>query len=195
MSLSQGGYTKPATLARDPLSVTPMVSLMNSALTTKYRLNEQLVALGDDYYVQTDAGQRAFKIDGSAIRTHDTLRFETLDGNVLCEFRPRLAGLRGAISIADLNGEHVVTVRRNRTTPHRDLFTIQHNRELPFVTMGDVGIHEYEICSPTASVAVVSKRWFRARGSYGIEVAHQEIGVFLLAAVVAIDQMLSTHVL
>ena len=40
-------------------------------------------------------------------------------------------------------------------------------------------------------MASVSKRWFRVRDSYGVEVAPSENDVLVLAVTVAIDQM--TH--
>jgi uncharacterized protein YxjI len=38
-------------------------------------------------------------------------------------------------------------------------------------------------------VATVSKKWFRLRDSYGIEIAHGEDAPLLLSISVAVDQM------
>jgi uncharacterized protein YxjI len=31
---------------------------------TKYRMREKLFAIGDDYWIETDSGERAFKVNG-----------------------------------------------------------------------------------------------------------------------------------
>jgi uncharacterized protein YxjI len=157
---------------------------------TRYRLAAQLVAAGDDFYVQTDSGQRAFKIDGVAIRTRDMLRFSDLHGNVLCEIRPRLASVREAIHVTDAGGERIVSVRRHMVTPVRDRFTIDVVGGPTLDVTGNVVAHEFEVVGPSGRVATVSKRWFRARGSYGVEIAPGQTDVQILAAIVAMDQMI-----
>jgi uncharacterized protein YxjI len=45
--------------------------------------------------------------------------------------------------------------------------------------------HEFRI----GNVATVSKKWFRVRDSYGVEIAPGQNDVLILAATVCIDQM------
>ena len=40
---------------------------------TKYRMREKLFAIGDDFSVENEAGERAFKVNGKALRIRDTL--------------------------------------------------------------------------------------------------------------------------
>jgi uncharacterized protein YxjI len=54
---------------------------------------------------------------------------------------------------------------------------------------GNVVDHEYEIERDGDKVAEISKRWFRARDTYGIEVAPQADDALILAATVCIDEM------
>ena len=49
--------------------------------------------------------------------------------------------------------------------------------------------HEYEIERDGEKIAEVSKRWFRIRDTYGIEIAPNEDDVLILAATVCIDEM------
>ena len=44
---------------------------------TKYQMREKLFAIGDDYWIENDAGDRAFKVNGKALRIRDTLVLET----------------------------------------------------------------------------------------------------------------------
>ncbi len=43
---------------------------------TKYRMREKVFAIGDDFWIEDDSGERAFKIDGKALRVRDTFVLE-----------------------------------------------------------------------------------------------------------------------
>jgi len=49
--------------------------------------------------------------------------------------------------------------------------------------------HEYEIERDGDKIAEISKRWFRVRETYGIEVVPGEDDALIVAAVVCIDEM------
>ena len=40
---------------------------------TKYRMREKLFSIGDDYWIENEEDERAFKVDGKALRIRDTL--------------------------------------------------------------------------------------------------------------------------
>ena len=54
---------------------------------------------------------------------------------------------------------------------------------------GNIVDHEYKIERGGERVAEVSKRWFRIRDTYGIEIAPGQEEALLLAVTVCIDQM------
>ena len=54
---------------------------------------------------------------------------------------------------------------------------------------GNIVDHEYKIERDGDQVAEVSKRWFRVRDTYGIEVAAGQDDALILAVTVCIDQM------
>ena len=47
---------------------------------TKYRMREKMFAIGDDYWVENDAGERAFKVDGKVLRVRNTFVLEDPSG-------------------------------------------------------------------------------------------------------------------
>ena len=49
--------------------------------------------------------------------------------------------------------------------------------------------HEYEVERNGKVVALVSKRWFRVRETYGIEIAPRQDAALLLAVAVCIDTL------
>jgi uncharacterized protein YxjI len=54
---------------------------------------------------------------------------------------------------------------------------------------GNIVDHEYAIEQDGAKVAEVSKRWFRVRDTYGVEVAPDENDVLILAITAVLDNM------
>ena len=54
---------------------------------------------------------------------------------------------------------------------------------------GNIVDHEYKIERGGDKVAEVSKRWFRIRDTYGIEIAPGQEEALILAVTVCIDQM------
>jgi uncharacterized protein YxjI len=54
---------------------------------------------------------------------------------------------------------------------------------------GNIVDHEYTIERDGTKVAEVSKRWFRARDTYGVEVAPAQSDVLILATAAVIDTM------
>ena len=87
-------------------------------------------------------------------------------------------------------GETVATVKKALITPLRDRFTIAleaGDEELS--AKGNVLDHEFEIERDGDRIAQISKRWFRIRDTYGIEIAPGEDDALLLAATVCIDEM------
>jgi len=54
---------------------------------------------------------------------------------------------------------------------------------------GNIVDHEYTIEQDGAKVAEVSKRWFRVRDTYGVEVAPGENDVLILAVAAVLDNM------
>lgn len=158
---------------------------------TRYRMVERLAAIGDDFFIQTDGGQRAYKVDGKALRLRDTLKFEDMRGNALCEIQGRAARVRETLEITGSRGEHLATVRKKLITPVRERFTVDLAGGPTLEVQGNVVSHEFHIDSPAGRIAEVSKRWFRVRDSYGVEIAPGQNDVLILAAVVGIDQMVS----
>ena len=40
---------------------------------TNYQMREKFFSVGDDFWIETDDGERVFKVDGKALRVRDTL--------------------------------------------------------------------------------------------------------------------------
>jgi uncharacterized protein YxjI len=155
---------------------------------TKYRMREKLFAIGDDYWIENEAGERAYKVNGKALRIRDTLVLEDPSGAELFQVQEKKLRVRDTMEI-ERGGETVATVKKALITPLRDRFSIAVEGGEDMEAKGNIVDHEYKIERGGDKVAEVSKRWFRVRDTYGIEIAPGQDDALILAATVCIDQM------
>jgi uncharacterized protein YxjI len=155
----------------------------------RYQMREKLVAFGDDYYIKNEAGQNIFKVDGKVLRVRDTLKFKDMKGNVLCQIQERMLRIKDVMAIEDAKGNQVAEVKKALITPLRDRWTVKIKHGPDLDVQGNILDHEYEIKEGRRKVAQVSKKWFRVRDTYGVEIAPDQEDVLILAVTVALDQM------
>ena len=155
---------------------------------TKYRMREKVFALGDDYWVENDAGERAFKVDGKVLRLRNTFALQDPSGAELYKVQKKLLKVRNTMGI-ERGGETVATVKKALITPFRERFSISVDEGEDMEAQGNIVDHEYKIERGGNRVAEVSKRWFRVRDTYGIEIAPGQDDALILAVTVCIDQM------
>ena len=155
---------------------------------TRYQMREKLFAIGDDYWVETEGGERAFKVDGKALRVRDTFILESPSGDELFKIQEKKLRVRDTMEI-EHDGDTVATIKKALITPLRDRFAIELEAGGELSAKGNIVDHEYEIERDGETIAEISKRWFRVRDTYGIEVAPGQDDALILAAVVCIDEM------
>jgi uncharacterized protein YxjI len=153
-------------------------------------MQEKLIAIGDDFWIENEAGQRAFKVNGKAIRVRDTLVLETPNGEELFSIQAKMLHVRDTMNI-ERGGRKVASVKKALVTPLRDRFSIDVEDGDDLEAKGNIVDHEYKIERKGDQVAEISRRWFRVRDSYGVEIAPGQDDALLLAITVCIDQM--TH--
>jgi uncharacterized protein YxjI len=164
---------------------TAMPSIGAAPTGTRYRMVEKLVSVGDDFFIQNDHGQHAFKVDGKALRLRDTLYFRDMEGNEICKIQQRVARIRDTMEIEGPDGRQLAMIHKAMITPLRDRYVVNVAGGADLDVQGNILSHEYRI----GDVATVSKKWFRVRDSYGVEIAPGQNDVLILAATVCIDQM------
>ncbi len=162
----------------------------DEANMTRYRMREKLFAIGDDFWIENEAGQRAFKVNGKALRVRDTLVLETPNGEELFSVQSKMLHIRDTMNI-ERNGRKVASIKKALVSPLRDRFSIDVEDGEDMEAKGNIVDHEYKIESDGDQVAEVSRRWFRVRDTYGVEIAPGKDDALVLAVVICIDQM--TH--
>ena len=157
----------------------------------RYQMRQKLIAFGDDFYITNEAGQKVFKVDGKVLRVRDTLEFKDIQGNTLCKIQERLLRVKDVMAIEDAQGKKIGEVKKALITPLRDRWIVKLHDGPDLDVQGNILDHEYEIKEGRRKVAEVSKKWFRVRDTYGVEIAPGQEDVLILAITVAIDIM--TH--
>ena len=168
----------------------PLLKGPRDDVGAKYRMREKMFSIGDDYWIETDSGERAFKVDGKALRIRDTLALETPAGDEVFTIQEKKLSIRDKMEI-ERGGTTVATVKKALVSPLRDRFSIEVEGGEDMEAKGNIVDHEYKIERGGDKVAEVSKRWFRVRDTYGIEIAPGQEDALILAVTVCIDQM--TH--
>ena len=159
----------------------------DAAVGTRYTLREKLFSIGDDYWIETDGGERAFKVNGKALRIRKTLVIESRSGQELLTIQEKKLSVRDRMEV-ERDGKTVATVKK-ALVGIRDRYSIEVEGGGDLSAKGNVVDHEYEIERDGDKVAEVSKRWFRVRDAYGIEIAPDQDDELILAVAVCIDQM------
>ena len=62
-------------------------------------MREKVFAIGDDFWIENGGGERAFKVDGKALRLRKTLVIETPSGEELFTVRERKLSVRDKMAI------------------------------------------------------------------------------------------------
>ena len=155
---------------------------------TRYQMREKLLSIGDDFWIETDSGERVFKVNGKALRIRSTFILENPSGDELFKIQKRELRIRDTMKV-ERDGDTVATVKKALVTPFRDRFSVELEGGGELSAKGNVVDHEFEIERDGDKVAEISKRWFRVRDTYGIEVAPGQNDALILALTVCIDEM------
>jgi uncharacterized protein YxjI len=155
---------------------------------TRYQMREKLFAIGDDFWIETDEGRRAYKVNGKALRIRSTFVLENASGDELLKIQEKKLSIRDSMRI-ERDGMTVATVKKALVSPLRDRFTVDLETGGELKVKGNIVDHEYEIERDGNKIAEVSKRWFRVRDTYGIEIAEGQNDALILATTVCLDEM------
>ena len=154
----------------------------------RYLMRKQLFAIGDDFWVEDESGQRAFRVDGKVLRLRQTFVLEDPTGAEVATIRKKLVALRDTMDV-EYDGQVVARVRRAMFSPFRQRFNVDVAGGPEMVVQGNITDHEYDVRRDGATVAEISKRWFSIRDTYAVDVAPDEDVALILALTVAVDWM------
>jgi len=152
----------------------------------KFRMREKMMAIGDDYWIEDDDGNKLFKVNGKAARLRETFILEDAQGNELSKIQEKKLTVRDKMTIEW--GDSHATVRK-RLLGIRDHYIIEVDGAEDLKAHGNIVDHEYDIERDGDTVATVSKKWFRVRDTYGVQLAEDQDVALILAITVCVDAM------
>jgi uncharacterized protein YxjI len=155
----------------------------------RYQMRQRMIAIGDEYWIENEAGAKVFRIKGKVLRVRKTLIFEDAHGNELAKIQERMLHIKDTMAIEGPHGESLAVVKKALVAVLHDRFTINVKNGPDLEVRGNILDYEYTISEGHNKVAEVSKKWFRLRDSYGVEIAPGQDNIIILAVTVVIDQL------
>src|ERR1700747_3118463 len=108
---------------------------------TRYRMREKFFSIGEDSWIETEDGKRAFKVNGKALRLRRTLRLESPSGEGLFEIQEKKLHIRDTMEI-EREGQTVAKVHKALITPLRDRYVIELSDGTELSAKGNIVDHE-----------------------------------------------------
>jgi len=155
----------------------------------RYKMHEKLISIGDDYWIENETGKRAFYVDGKALRVRETLIIKDAQGNELYKLKEKLLRVKDTMDIEDAGGKTAATIKKDLITPLRDRWKVEVSNGPEMDIQGNFLDHEYKIEAGREKVAEVSKKWFRIRDTYGVEIEPGQDAALILTIAAVLDQM------
>ncbi len=157
----------------------------------RYQMRQKLISFGDDYWIENEAGDRVLRVDGKALRLRKTLDIEDTQGTQLCRIQTRVLHIRDTMAIERPDGEQMAKVHKAMLTPLRERWKVDVADGTDLEVQGNILDHEYDVEADGHKVAEVSKKWFRVRDTYGVQITREADTLLVLAVAIALDIM--TH--
>ena len=152
----------------------------------QYRMREQLLDIGDDYWIEDESGERVYKVDGKAVRIRDTFILRDAAGDEVAKIQERKLRIRDSMKIERPAGDATV---QKALVGIRDRFKIDVEGGNDLHAHGNIVDHEYKIERDGDTIAEVSKKWFRIRETYGVEIQPGQDDALILAITVCVDAL------
>jgi uncharacterized protein YxjI len=151
-----------------------------------FQMREKLFAIGDDFWIEDSDGTKVYKVDGKALRIRETFILEDAHGNEVFKIQEKKLTIRDKMTIE--RGSTKATVRKG-LIGIRDHYVIEIDGGEDLKAHGNILDHEYEIERDGKKIAEVSKKWFRMRETYGVQLAQDQDVAMILAISVCVDEM------
>ena len=153
-----------------------------------YQMKQQMLSIGDDFWIENGAGQRVFKVDGKVLRIRKTLHLQDASGNDRYLIKEKLVSIRDVMTIESGAGP-VATVKKALISPLRERYNVELAAGGEWKVQGNIVDHQYEIDGPDGKIAEVAKKWFRLRDTYGVQVEPGQDDALVLAVTIVVDTM------
>lgn len=149
-------------------------------------MREKVFDIGNDFWIEDSDGEKAYKVDGKAVRFRETFVLEDASGKELATIKEKKLAIRDTMTI-EVGGREAKV--HKRLLGIRDRYVVDFEDGEDYTAKGNFFDHEYEIERDGDKVAEVSRKWFRVRDTYGVEIEGEQNVPLLLAITVCIDAL------
>lgn len=154
----------------------------------RYLVQERIFSLTADFWIEDENGNRDFYVDGRALSLRETFELKDASGALRALIRKKLFAMRDTMNIEGPGGV-IATVRPAFFSPLKHRYEIDLADGTRLEAVGDFRDKDWELIGPGGVVGRVSRRWFRIRDTYGVEVAPGEDDALIIAIAVCIDRI------
>ncbi len=158
-------------------------------MSTRYKIRQKMLSIGDDFWIENQEGERVFKVDGKALRLRKTLFFEDINGNKLAKIQERLLPIKETMVVEDADGNQMAVIKKGLIAPLGDHWTVNVRGGPDLDVQGNILDHEYSINERRKKIAEVSKKWLSLTDTYSVEIESGQNDILILAMAIAIDMM------
>jgi uncharacterized protein YxjI len=148
----------------------------------RYLVRERLLGFGDDYWIEDQHGNKAFLVDGKAMRVRDTFELKDGQGRVLIDIHQKMFALRDTMVI-ERDGDPLATIKRKRLSLLRNHYRVSLVDGTELDVSGKILDREFAIDYDNELLAQISRRWLHVRETYGVDVVRDDADAALLIAV------------
>jgi uncharacterized protein YxjI len=152
----------------------------------RYLVRQRILSFAASFWITDEDGNEVFYVDGQALQLRKTFELKDRSGAVVAMLRQELFTLRAAMDI-ERDGAVIATVRRLSPLTHRYEVTLADGTVLK--AAGDFLDMNWELAAGDRVVGRISRQWFKARDTYGVEVEPGEDAALVIAIAVCVDRL------
>jgi len=157
----------------------------------RYLVRERLFDIKDDFWVTDERGDRVFYVNAKFISLHHTLVLEDVSGRNLATIEHKLLTFTDAMEVKH-DGRVAAKVHKAVFSPlhHKayiDLADADGGGRLEAI--GNLIDKDFEIRYGDTVVARISRKWFRIRDTYGVDIAPGENDALIIAIAICLDRI------
>ncbi|GAA1358496.1 LURP-one-related/scramblase family protein [Streptomyces beijiangensis] len=148
----------------------------------KFLVRDRIFDIGDDYWIEDENGDKAFLVDGKVLRLRDTLEIKDRSGRVLITIKEKMLSIRDAMTL-ERDDEELATVRKKKLSLLRNHYRVKLNEGTELDVSGKILDREFTIEYDGELLAHISRKWFRVRETYAVNVVREDTDIALMIAV------------
>jgi uncharacterized protein YxjI len=154
----------------------------------RYLVQERIFSIRADFWIEDEDGNRVFVVDGKALSLRETFELKDAYGNLLIVIRKKFFALRDTMEIENGSGI-IATVRPAFFSPIKHRYEIDLAGGARLEAVGSFADKDWELKDGHHVVGRISRRWFRIRDTYGVEVEPGVDDALIIAIAICIDRI------